>query len=73
MDMGPLGTLFKQMDLKPLVSRSFGEMSTNFKEYIELAVNCEAEHLDKTMTASTVEAVRATLRRWYKSHLSAAN
>jgi hypothetical protein len=37
------------MDFKPLVLSSFGEMSTNVKDYINLAVYYGAEHLGGTM------------------------
>jgi hypothetical protein len=62
------------MVFKPLVFESFGEMSISVsKAYIELTVDYKAEHLGRTMVATTVEAVKATLRRRYKSQLSATN
>jgi hypothetical protein len=68
---GPLETVFRHMDFKPLVLfGSFWEMSTNIKEYIKLAVDYGAEHLRWTMVASTVEAVKMALRRRYMSKLS---
>jgi hypothetical protein len=70
---GPLHTVFKQMDFKPLVSDSFGEMSTNVKHYINLAVDYGVEHLGRKMVDTTVEAVKTTLRRRYKSQLTTAN
>ena len=38
-----------------------------------LAVDYGAEHLIRTMAATTVEAVKGALRRRYRSQLSAAN
>ena len=61
------------MEFKPLVFESFGEMSTNVKDYIELAVDYGAEHLGMTMAATKVEGVKAALRMRYSSQLSAAN
>ena len=60
-------TVFKQIDFKPLVFGSFGEMSKGVKEFIMLAVDYGAEHLERTMAATTVEVVKGALRRQYKS------
>ena len=73
MDMGPLENVFRQMEFKPIVFGSFGEMSTNVREYIELVVDDGADHLDRTMAPTTVDAVKAALRRRFMSQLSAAN
>jgi hypothetical protein len=72
-DRGALETVFRQIDFKPLVFGSFGEMSKGVKEYIELAVDYGAEHLGRTIAATIVEAVKGALRRRYKSLLSTAN
>ena len=40
-DIGPLEMVFIQMNIKPLVFSSFGEMSSNVKENIKLAVDLE--------------------------------
>jgi hypothetical protein len=48
-------------------------MSINVKEFIELAVDYGAEHLGRTMAATTVEAMKAALRWRCRSELSAAN
>ena len=55
-----------------LVFGTFGEISDGVKEVVEIAVDCGAEHLGRCMTTSTVDAVRATLRRRYRSQLSMA-
>jgi hypothetical protein len=73
MDITRPETVFKQMDFKPMVFGSFGEMSKSIKEYIELAVDYGAEHLGKTMAATTVEVVKGASRRLYRAQLSAAN
>ncbi len=72
-DIGPLDMVFKPIDFKPLVFGSFGEMSSNGKEYIKLAVDYEAEHPGRAMDATTVEVVKTALRRRYINHLSAVN
>ncbi len=45
----------------------FGEMSANVKDYIEMVVDDEAEHMGRTMAATTVEAVKITSMRRYIS------
>jgi len=64
--------VFKQMDFKSLVFGSVGKMSSNVRECIKLVVDYGAEHLGRTMVATTVEAENTDLRR-YISQLSAAN
>ncbi len=56
-----------------MVFGTFGECNTNAKEVLEMAVGVEygVEHLGRTMAATTtVDAVRTTLRRRYRTHLS---
>jgi hypothetical protein len=72
-DKGPLKSFFRHMDFKPLVFGSFGDTSTNVKQYIELAVDYGSEHLGIAMAATTLEVVKTTMRRRYKSQLSTAN
>jgi hypothetical protein len=69
---GPLENLFRRLDFKPLVFGTFGEMSSNVKEVVNMAVEYEVEHLDRTMAATTVDGVRIALRRRYTTQLSMA-
>ena len=46
-----------------MVFGTFGEMSSNVKDFIDLAVDYGAEHLGKSMTASTLDRVRQALKR----------
>ena len=69
---GPLEGLFKRLDFKPLVFGTFREMSSNVKEVVNMAVKYGVEHLGRTMAAKTVDGVRTTLRRRYRTHLSLA-
>ncbi len=57
------------MDFKPLVFGTFGEMSANVKEVVDMAVNYGVEHLGRTMAATAVDGVRTTLRRRYMTQL----
>jgi hypothetical protein len=68
--MGPLEAIFKTLDFKPLVFGTFAEASTNVGEFVELAVDYGVEHLGKTMAATSVESVKAALRRSYKTQLA---
>jgi hypothetical protein len=69
---GPLESLFRRLDFKPLVFGTFGEMSTNVKEVIDMVVEYGVEHLGRSMAATTVDGVRTTLRRRYRTQLSVA-
>ncbi len=60
------------MDFKPLVFGTFGEMSANVKEVVDMAVEYGVEHLGRTMAATRVDGVRTTLRRRYRTQLSMA-
>ncbi len=67
---GLLESLFWQVDFKPLVFGIFAEMSSNVKEVVDMAVEYGAEHLGRTMAATTVDGVKAALKRRYKTQLS---
>jgi hypothetical protein len=69
---GPLESLFRRLDVKPLVFGTFGEMSSNVKEVVNMAVEYGVEHFGRTMAATTVDGVRTTLRRRYMTQLSMA-
>ena len=69
---GPLESLFRRLDFKPLVFGTFGEMSTNVKEVVNMAVEYGVEHLGRSMAATTVDGVRIALRRRYMTQLSVA-
>ena len=60
------------MEFKPLVFGTFGEMSDNVKDVVGMAVEYGVEHLGCTMAATTVDGVRTTLRRRYRTQLSLA-
>ncbi len=65
-------SLFSRLDFKPLVFGTFHEMSSNVKEVVNMAVEYGMEHLGRTMAATTVDGVRTTLRRRYRTQLSLA-
>ena len=44
---------------------SFGEMSSNVVSLVETAVENGVEHLGRNMAATTVDTVRAALRKRY--------
>ncbi len=69
---GPLESLFRRMDFKPLVFGTFGESSSKVKAVIDMAVEYGVEHLGRTMAATTVDAVRMALNRRYRAQLSTA-
>ena len=70
---GLLESLFRQLDFKPMVFATFGEMSSNVKDFIYLAVDYRAEHLGKSMAASTMDTVGHALKRRYRAQLSMAS
>ena len=60
---GPLESVFRRLDFKPLIFGTFGEMSSNVKEVVSIAVEYGVEHLGRTVAATTVDGVRAALGR----------
>jgi len=70
---GPLENLFRKLDFKPKVFGTFREMSSNVKDFVDLAMDYGAEHLGKSMEASTMDTVRQALKRRYKAQLSMAS
>jgi hypothetical protein len=65
-----LEAILKTLDLKLLVFGTFAEASTNVEEFVELAVEYGVEHMGRTMAATSVESVKAALRRRYKIQLA---
>jgi hypothetical protein len=69
---GSLKSVFRRLDFKPLVFGSFGEMSSNVGEVVNMAVEYGVEHLGRTMATTTMDGVGTTLRRRCKTQLSVA-
>jgi hypothetical protein len=67
-----LEAIFMQHDFKPLVFGTFAESSSNAREFIETAVEYGLEHMGRTIAATTVDAVRMSLRRRYRTQLAMA-
>jgi len=67
-----LEAIFKTLDLKPLAFGTFVDASTNVGEFVELAVEYGVEHLSRTMAATSVESVKAALKRRYNTQLTTA-
>jgi hypothetical protein len=58
------------MIFKPLAFGSFGEMSSNVRELIEMAMKYGVEHLGNNVAAASANIVGSTMRRRYKTQLS---
>jgi predicted aldo/keto reductase-like oxidoreductase len=56
-----------------MVFSTLGEMSSNVKDFIDLAMDYGAEHLGKSMAASTIDRVRQALKKRYRAQLSMAS
>jgi len=69
---GPLETIFKQLDSKPLTFGTFAEMSSNVKDFVEMTVEYGAEYLGTNMAASSPGVLRVALRRRLRAQLSMA-
>ena len=50
---GPLEEIFRQLGIKPLVSGTFAEMSSNVKGFVETSVEYGVGHLGVSMAAMT--------------------
>ena len=61
---GPLETIFRQSNFKGLVFGTFGEMSSNVLDLVALAVDYGTEHLGRSIAASDIDVIRATIRRF---------
>ena len=68
--IGPLEAIFRQLDFRPLVFGTFAESSNNVREFIETAMVYGMEHLGRAIAATTVDVVRMTSRRRYRTHLA---
>jgi hypothetical protein len=44
-DMGPLEAIIRQLEFKPMFFGTFGEMSSNVKNFVNLVVDYGAEQL----------------------------
>ena len=59
---GPLESLFHQLDFKPMVFGTFAKSSSNVKDFVEMAVEYEVEHLGTSVAASTPDVLMVALR-----------
>jgi hypothetical protein len=57
-ERGPLETIFRQLEFKSMIFGTFGEMSSNVQDLINLAVDYGAEHFGRSMATSTLDTVR---------------
>ena len=69
---GPLEMIFRHIVFKPVVFGTFGETNSKVRELVDIAVEYGAEHLGRKMAAPTIDIVRATLRRRYRTQVSMA-
>ena len=60
---GPLESLFRQLGFRPMIFGTFGEMSPNVKDFVDLAVDYGAEHLGKFMATLSMDTIRQALKR----------
>jgi hypothetical protein len=70
--VGPLEAIFRTLDFKPMVFGTFAEASTSVGKFVEPTVEYGMEHMGRTMAATSVEVVKATLRRRYKTQIATA-
>ncbi len=56
-----------------MVCGTWGEIISNVKDLVDLAVDYGAEHMGKSLAASTLDMVRQALKRRYKAQLSMAS
>ncbi len=54
---GPLESLFRRFDFKLFVFGTFGEMSSNVKDVVDMAVEYGVEHLGRTLAATSLDGV----------------
>jgi hypothetical protein len=56
-----------------MVFGTFGEMSSNVKDFVDLAMDYGAEHLGKSKAALTLDTLRQALKPRYRAQLSMAS
>ena len=64
--------ILRELDFKPLVFGTFAEMSSNVKDFVEMAVEYGVEHLGSCMSTSTPEVLRVATRRRFGAQLCMA-
>ncbi len=52
---------------------TFGKISSKVQDFVNRAVNYRAEHLGKSMAASTFDMVRQAIKRSHRAHLLMAS
>ena len=62
--------IFRTLDFKPRVFGTFAVAITNVGEFAELAVEYGVERMGRNMAATTVESIKAALRRRFKTQLA---
>ena len=67
---GPLEVIFRQLNFKPLVFGTFAKMSSNVKDFVDMAVEYGVGHFGTSMTASTPDVLKVALIRRYCAQLS---
>ena len=68
-----LETIFRQTNFKGLVFGTFGEMSSNVLDLVALAVDYGTEHLGRSIAASDIDVIRATIRRRFMARIAMAS
>ena len=66
---GPLEVIFRLLSFKPLVFGSFAEMSSNVKDFVEMAVEYGVEPLGTSMAVSNPDVLIVALRRRFRAHV----
>ena len=64
--------ILRKMNLQPLVFGTFGEASSNVRDFVEMAVDYGAHNLGGSMIAVSLNVVKMALRRRFRAQLSIA-
>jgi hypothetical protein len=60
---GPREVIFTQLNFKPFIFGTLVEMSSNVKDFVDMAVEYGVGHLGTSMAATTPDILKVALRR----------
>ena len=70
---GPLESIFSQSDFQGLAFGTYGEISSNVRKMVSIAVEYGHKHLGASILASDMEAVKNSIRRRFHTTIAMAS
>ena len=70
---GPLESIFSQSDFQGLAVGTYGEISSNVRKMVSIAVEYGYKHLGASILASDLDAVKNSIRRRFHTTIAMAS